>query len=83
LCLATLYRKMRSENTDLSQIPNLYGGQMATNLKLQPSLESRGTCDICKRFMTNQQELVDLNGRTIHRACTPIQQLKKPNTFHA
>ena len=45
-------------------------------------IESRGNCDICKRFMTNQQELMDLDGRTIHRACVPGQELKKKNTFH-
>ncbi len=46
-------------------------------------IESRGTCDICKRFMTNQQELTELDGKTIHRACMPRQELKKPNTFHS
>lgn len=46
-------------------------------------IESRGSCDICKRFMTNQQELTELDGKAIHRACMPRQELKKPNTFHS
>ena len=46
-------------------------------------IESRGSCDICKRFMTNQQELMELDGRTIHRACMPrLPGMKKrPNTY--
>ena len=45
-------------------------------------IEKCGTCDICKRFMTNQQELMEFGGKTIHRACMPSQVVKKPNTFH-
>jgi hypothetical protein len=46
-------------------------------------LESRGSCDICKRYMTNKQELTELDERTIHLACMPRQIPKKPNTFHS
>lgn len=46
-------------------------------------IESRGTCDICKRFMTNQQELMEHNGMTIHQACMPrlAGMKKRPNTY--
>ena len=50
---------------------------------IEEVLESRGTCDICKRYMTNKQELMEFDGRTIHLACMPRQIPKKPNTFHS
>ena len=46
-------------------------------------IESRGTCDICNRFMTNQQELAEHEGKTIHVACAPRKTKIKPNTFHS
>jgi hypothetical protein len=54
---------------------------MAVAKVVEEVIESRGTCDICKRFMTNQQELTELEGSMIHRACMP-GEIKKPNTFH-
>lgn len=46
-------------------------------------IESRGNCGICKRYMTNQQELMELDGRTIHQACMPrlAGTKKRPNTY--
>ena len=46
-------------------------------------IESRGICDQCKRYMTNQQELITLAGKTIHAACKPgVAKLEKiPNSY--
>jgi len=46
-------------------------------------IESRGICDQCKRFMTNQQELATLDGKKIHLACMPgvAGMKKKPNSY--
>jgi hypothetical protein len=49
----------------------------------QDVLESRGICNRCKRYMTNQQELTTIEGETIHRACLPAlaKMEKKPNSY--
>jgi len=46
-------------------------------------IESRGICDLCQRFMTNQQELTTLDGKTIHVACMPgvAKKERRPNTY--
>lgn len=56
---------------------------MAGDKAVGEVIESRGTCDVCKRFMTNQQELMELDGRTIHQACMPRVggTKKRPNTY--
>lgn len=37
-------------------------------------VETRGICDECKQPMTSDQDLAELNGRPIHRACVPSEE---------
>jgi hypothetical protein len=65
-------------------IPEVSGFRVQKGDQLAEAvIESRGICDQCKRFMTNQQELTILNGKTIHFACTPgvAKMEKRPNSY--
>jgi len=53
------------------------GGAMETTVVL----ESRGICGQCKRPVISNQESAQLDGKLIHKACTPRQAPQKRSTL--